>query len=175
MFVTIKRKYVTVVSIVVLFVIAGVLSIGTSDKEKSATHVATDSYQSETDTAESGEAVLVSAEQNLILKAKNDREVVRSKACELLSNTLKNSDASQEAKSEAEQKLMEMAEDMDNEIECESIIAAKGFGDCVVFISENGVNVTVNKKDMTAEDVAKINDIIFEITGKNNIKIVEVK
>ena len=107
-------------------------------------------------------------------KAKNNREIERSKACELLSKTLNDADISQDTKTKAENQLLKMSKDMDAEAECEFLLSSKGLGECIVFISDNGVNVTVSKSEITTEDVTKINDIIYEITGNNNIKIVEV-
>ncbi len=174
MFVTIKRKHITIATVVLLLAIALYLNVRTTETHTDIAQEVADIHQNDYDTEESGKAIMVSATENNLAKAKNNREVVRSKACELLSKTLKDTDISQEAKAKAENQLLKMSKDMDNEAKCEFLLSSKGLGECIVFISDNSVNVTVGKSDITPEDVTKINDIIYEFTGNNNIKIVEV-
>ena len=174
MFVTIKKKHITIATVVLLCAIALYLNVRTPDTHTNVAQEVADTNQTDYDSGESGKAIMVSAKENTLAKAKNNREIVRSKACEILSKTLKDADISQDTKTKAENQLLKMSKDMDAEAECEFLLSSKGLGECIVFISDNGVNVTVSKSEITTEDVTKINDIIYEITGNNNIKIVEV-
>ena len=169
MFITIKRKSLTLGVVAVALAISGYLNIWGSGKGGTS-EVATNRQTTENE-PKSGEAVMVSGQVNYISEAKNNREVVRSKACELLTKTIKDPDISSDAKQKAENSLMSMAEAMDNENECESILRAKGFGECIVFVSDDSVNVTLGGKELTSVEAAQINDVIFSVTEIKNIKI----
>ncbi len=121
-----------------------------------------------------GEAVAVSGESDYFLKAKTDKDIVRSKATELLRSILDDSTSSEESKKQAEDAIIRMAGEMDKEVKIETLLKAKGFNESVVFISDTSTTITVKSDKLSNEDMAKINDIALEITGNNNIKIVEV-
>lgn len=75
-------------------------------------------------------------------------------------------------KENASQKKLELLENMQMEQDVEAAIAAKGLPECLVLITENGVNVTVNKQDLNDTDVAKICDIVMRETGKKASEII---
>ncbi len=121
-----------------------------------------------------GEAMEVSAINEITYKHKNDREEIRSKACEILRIIINNKSSSEKAKKEAEEKLLKMADDINKEAQIETLLSAKGLKEAVVFISESSVSVTIAANELSDDEIAKINDIVFEISGNNNVKIVEV-
>ncbi len=121
-----------------------------------------------------GEAMVVSANNEYTYKFKNDREVIRSKAAEILRLIINDSASSEDAKKEAEEQILKMADNINKEAQIESLLNAKGFEGAVVFISDSSVSVTVAAKKLSNEEIAKINDIVYEISGNNNVKIVEV-
>ena len=92
----------------------------------------------------------------------------------MLNKTINNDKISEENKKKAEEKILQIAEDVDKESKCEALLSAKGYEKNIVFINEGSVTVTVGQR-LSETDTAKINDIIFEQTGNNNVKIVEVK
>lgn len=61
------------------------------------------------------------------------------------------------------------------EAQIENLVTAKGYADCVAFMSDESVSVVVSTEsgELTAEDVAKIKDITMSETGfsANGIKI----
>ena len=65
-----------------------------------------------------------------------------------------------------------------SEAQIENMITAKGYDDCVVFLSEDGVSVVVSagEEGLQTEDVARITDIVKQETGMSAecIKIMEV-
>lgn len=75
-------------------------------------------------------------------------------------------------KDSASQQKSELMENMQKEQEVESAIAAKGLPECLVLITENGVNVTVNKQELNDNDVAKICDIVMRETGRSASQII---
>ena len=173
MFMIIKKKQIIflVVGVIILTVI--LLNVNSNNSDNGLEDVVSETDNIET--PDSGEAVLVSTNEDYFLKAKNDRDIVRSKACELLNDTIDNPSISEENKRNAEEKIIEMSVNMDKELKCESILSAKGFKKSVVFISDSNITVTIDSTDIKESDIIKINDIIFQETGNNNIKIVEVR
>lgn len=75
-------------------------------------------------------------------------------------------------KSNANQQKMRILQFMEQEQNVENAIKAKGLPQCLVLITENGVNVTVNKQDLNQSDVAKICDVVMRETGKKAPEIV---
>ena len=64
------------------------------------------------------------------------------------------------------------------EAQIENMVTAKGYEDCVVFMSADGVSVVVStgEEGLQTEDVARITDIVKQETGlgAENIRIMEV-
>lgn len=75
-------------------------------------------------------------------------------------------------KENASQRKMDLLDNMQMEQEVENAIAAKGLPECLVLITENGVNVTVNKQNLNDNDVAKICDIVMRETERNASQII---
>ena len=66
-----------------------------------------------------------------------------------------------------------------DEAEIETLIKAKGFDECVVFLGEDSATVAVPapEEGLSSSAVSRITDIILSETGLNaeQIKIIEVK
>ena len=75
-------------------------------------------------------------------------------------------------KENASQQKMELMENMQLEQEVENAIKTKGLPECLVLITENGVNVTVNKQELTENEVAKICDIVMRETDRSASQII---
>ncbi len=56
---------------------------------------------------------------------------------------------------------------MDKEKTIENLIQTKGLPECMVLMTDNAVNVTINKQDPTQSDIAKIYDIVMRETGRS--------
>ncbi|MBO7288802.1 MAG: SpoIIIAH-like family protein [Clostridia bacterium] len=122
-----------------------------------------------------GEAVAVSTQDDGILVAKNNREFARSKTAELLRNIIDDKNITSDARKKAEDSIINLAGQIEKEQKIESLLLSKGYKECVAYVSEESTMLTIRKDKLEIKDMAKINDIIYEITGNNIIKIVEVK
>lgn len=107
------------------------------------------------------------------------RQQARYEATETLTAISETESASQEMIDDAVNRIMQLADWTVLESELESLIIAKGFEDCVVYISENGVDVTVPApvEGLSTASVARITEII---TGKTDfpaseLSIIEIK
>lgn len=74
--------------------------------------------------------------------------------------------SSAEAKTEAQNKKLELIANMQSELVMEGLIKGKGFEDCVVIFSSSLINVIV-KGTLERADVALITAIVQEQTGKS--------
>lgn len=111
-----------------------------------------------------GEAVLTSGSVTLS-QAKLNREQTRSKAKETLLEIVNNENLSEDAKKDAVSKMLSMTERMEKENAAETQLAAKGFADAIVSISDDSVDVTVSTKELTDKQRTQIEDIITRKTG----------
>lgn len=105
------------------------------------------------------------------------RQQSKDKAIELLQAVVNNESSSAASVEKANAEISEIAAQTELEGTVESLIKAKGFEDCVVFIGADNVNVVVQSEGLDVKQAAQINEIVVSQTGisASNIKIVEVK
>ena len=111
--------------------------------------------------------------------ARLNRQQARDSALELLQEGAADVKADQKVVDEANASIQTMADDTLSEAQVENLVTAKGYGDCVCFIGEDGVNLVVSSTDqgLSETDIAKIVEIVREETGlsADQIKIIEAK
>ncbi len=108
--------------------------------------------------------------------ARLNRQQARDSALGMLQETL-NSDASEEAaKADAGAAIETLAASTVSEAQIENLVIAKGYTDCVAFISEGGVSVVVSAVEggLQDADAARITEIVMDETGvpASQIKII---
>ncbi len=103
-----------------------------------------------------------------------NRQQSRDEAIDVLKLVSESEDASAEAKAEAAEKLSQIALDIQNEANIETLVKAKGYSECVAIISEDAVSVIVDADELKAADAAQILSIVYDTTGINpeNISII---
>ena len=103
-----------------------------------------------------------------------DRQEARDEALDVLKLVTENAEASEEAKAEAQAKISQIAVDIQNEANIETLVKAKGFEDCVAIISDGAVSVIVGAESLQAAEAAQILTIVYETTGINpeNVSII---
>lgn len=106
-----------------------------------------------------------------------NKQQTRDEALELLKSVADSEDATAETKEKAGTDMIEMARVTDVEGTIESLIKAKGFSDCMVYISDDAVNVVVASVGLSSEQAAQINEIVISESGRDasSVKIVEIK
>ncbi|MDR3277584.1 MAG: SpoIIIAH-like family protein [Oscillospiraceae bacterium] len=111
--------------------------------------------------------------------ARLNRRQARDEAVETLSAVKTAEGASQEVVDAALAKITAIASDSQREAELEALIMARGFADCVVFMSDDGVRVTVPAPEsgLSSVDVAKITDAVTAETSYKaaDLNVIEVK
>lgn len=106
-----------------------------------------------------------------------NRTQVRDSALETLRKIAESPDSLPDAKQEALSSIAGIADDMSAEANIETLIKAKGIAECVAVINGEKCSVIVNAKDLVADELTQITDIVFEQTGiaVHNITVVEAK
>ena len=114
-------------------------------------------------------------EENYFAAVSLSRSQSRDEAIEVLKLVVENSDASEEARAEAAEKISRIAVDIQNEANIETLVKAKGFEACVAVISEDSVSVVVAAESLQATEVAQIMSIVYETTGisPENVSVVQ--
>jgi len=104
------------------------------------------------------------------------RQQARDSALNLLQEVMANPDQTKAAESSAD--LEEIVQTALTEAQIESMIIAKGYSDCVAYMSAKGISVAVSTPEggLQAEDVAVIADIVMSQSDYelDDIRVVEV-
>lgn len=125
------------------------------------------------------EVVLVNKTHDVdyFVEAKMDREQSRSEQIEMLSECISNDTLDKDSKSGAATNLITLQERIEKESAIESLLKAKGFKEVFVRISDDDVDVVINREDIEEADIAQIEDIVRRKTGytTSQIKISPLK
>ena len=165
-----------VVGTILVFVCAAIFLNGKyAEKVDKPTKVLGQSELVSTDAAE----VSANAEgKDYFASARLTRQQARDSALSLLKEASENDDVDAETASEAAKSIETLASYTLSEAQIENMVTAKGYEDCVVFMSEDGVSVVVStgEEGLQTEDIARITDIVKQETGLSaeSIKIMEV-
>ena len=102
------------------------------------------------------------------------RQQSRDEAIDVLKLVTENEEATEEAKAEAAAKISQIAVDIQNETNIETLVKAKGFEECIAVIAEDSVSVIVKAESIQANQAAQILTIVYETTGitPENVSIV---
>lgn len=137
-----------------------------SDEDLAAYDV-TDNGELDIEDGVPGEAVLANAsiDASFFLSSKLDREQVRAKNKDTLMEIISNSEISAEDKQKAIDTMIKLTETAEKEGAAEILLEAKGFDGAIVYIVDDKVNVVVNAKNLTDQQLAIIEDVVKSQTG----------
>ena len=117
------------------------------------------------------------AEDDYFATARLSRKQARDNAISMLKEAERDENAQQSVLNEASQTLQVLAAYTVAESQIESLVTAKGYADCVVFMGAESVSVVVAPPEggLTATDAARIKDIVISETDytAEQIKIME--
>ena len=116
-------------------------------------------------------------ESGYFSEARLNRQQARDSALSLLQQAATDEKASKETIEEANVAIQTMANYTLTEAQIENLVVAKGYTNCVAFLSDNSISVVVSgtENGLTDTDVAKIGEIVMEQTSlkADQIKIIE--
>ena len=113
-------------------------------------------------------------EENYFTATVLNRQQSRDEAIDVLKLVSESDESSEAAKAEATAKISQIAVDIQNENNIETLVKAKGFTECVAIISDNSVSVIVGADELKAAEAAQILAIVYETTGitPENVSII---
>lgn len=104
-------------------------------------------------------------------QAKINRQQTQDEIAEMTEEILKSTDENDVAKTEAVAQMALLANIMEQQTNIESLIKAKGFEECLVFIQNNECSVVVKDNELSSEDAMIIKDIATSQSGVQSDKI----
>ena len=105
-----------------------------------------------------------------------NREEARDEALDVLKLVAESDESTEEAKSEATAKISQIAVDIQNEANIESLIVSKGFSQCVAVLNDESASIVVKAEgSLTPAQLSQINEIVYVQTGilPENITIIQ--
>ena len=111
--------------------------------------------------------------------ARLNRQEARDRALSILQEAVADENASETMKEESSAAIQTLADYTVSEAQIENLVTAKGYADCVAFISDGSASVVVSatEEGLTDADVARITEIVTDETGfeASSIKIIEAQ
>lgn len=93
-----------------------------------------------------------------------ERERSRGHQIEIAREIINNTNSDSEIRKKAQEQMYVISNNLQKELEVESLIRAKGYQDSVVFLEGKTVTVVIQVKDLTQEDAIKITDLVSRST-----------
>lgn len=153
-----KKKKIVILSVMaVLLIVTGYLNIALNNGYEETTNVSNTTSES------------------FFATYRTDRTNTRNQEVMYLDAILASANSTTEAKQLAETKKINLAQTTELELIIEGLIKAQGFNDVVVMNTTENAYVIVKSAVMTASEVAQIQTIVLEQTGKDDIKIIPVE
>lgn len=164
--------------------VAGVFNnsstLGTSTYVSTSDASGAGSAASKSGSAAASTGSTASASGSLFSQERLTRTKTRAEAEQALQITLNSSSATAADKQAAQTQINQIANNITNEGNVESLIVSKGFKDCVCFINNGTVSVVVAPKGnqpLSASDSAQIADVVIQQAkvSADNIHIIQSK
>ena len=144
--------------------------VNTSSDKKAGE--STDQKSTELSSSKESTASASKSSDEYFSQAKVNRQQTQDDIAEMTKKILESSEESDTAKAEAVAKAAELATVMEQQTNVESLIKAKGFEECMVFIQNGECSIVVRDSDLTADDALIIKDIA---TGQTGITVDKIK
>lgn len=183
-----KRNQVVITFLAVMIAVAGYINyISSIDKESTKVNAGVENIDEYTDIfsndedvdelslLEPGTAVMTSSDiavTSLISEVKLNREQLRADNKETLYQIIDNQQLDEASKQNAINEMIQMTEISEKEMAAELLLEAKGFGECIVTLQENSVDVVVNATEIDEVQRTQIEDIVKRKTGVGAEQIV---
>lgn len=118
-----------------------------------------------------------SEDGDMISQMTLSRKQARDEAMEVLNAVADSDTAIESMKEEALAEIKQIAKDIENEANIESLVRSKGFTECVAVVNGESASIVVKTDGLMENQVAQISEIVYEQSGviPGNLKIIESK
>lgn len=158
------KKGVVMLSLLAALLIGAIylnVQLNKQENEKSRTDAAKNAA------VETGEAKTVNANvfSSYFTDFRDERNVIRSQEIDYLRMIINEETSDAETVKNAQERLMELVDNMEKEFAIESLIRSKGFLDAAVTFRNGSISIVIDGNSLSDEEVARILDIIKSETG----------
>lgn len=177
----VKKNQVIITALAIMIAVAGYINYAgnisdiISVSSKSGSKVVNTSTDDTIFTEEEPGSVILTSGQgvssSVISEAKLNREQIRAKNTENLTNIVNDTAIDKASKTEAINELAKIAEYSEKEAAIELLLEAKGFNDVVASVAEDSVDIVINQQTLENSQKAQIEDIAKRKTGVTSDKI----
>ena len=103
------------------------------------------------------------------------RQQARDEAMEVLLSVAESTTAVEDMKNEALESIAQIARDIENESNIETLILSKGFAQCIAVVNGDTASIIVKSEGLLPSEIAQISEIVYEEAGilPTNLKIIE--
>lgn len=101
---------------------------------------------------------------NYFVDYRLQRDRVRSQQIEILREIVNNPNSNTENRKVAQEKLFQISDNLEKEMELENLLAAKGYMKVAVLIQPSSVTVVIGQENLSDQDIAKISDLTVSTT-----------
>lgn len=124
-----------------------------------------DSPSTETVVAPTEVTFSEAASEGFFANYRLDRNRVRGQQVELLQSMVENPNTDAANRKEAQNKMIGISDSMDQELQLEVLIKAKGFTEAAFFIQPESTTAVLEKENLSEAEVTTVADIISQVTG----------
>lgn len=104
-------------------------------------------------------------EDDYFEKSKLERDTMYSQMIETYENILNSENATETQKQSATDEIKKINDTKNSIMICENLIKTKGFEKSVIFVNNLSISIIIGKEEITAEEVAKVQNIISREMG----------
>ena len=119
-------------------------------------------YKEPSGEAASGKNDGMSVSDSYFASAQVSRQRARDEAMEVLQAVVEKEGAAEAVKTQAMADISKLAMAMEQEVNIETLVMAKGFEKCVAVLNGDSARIIVSGKDLTPAQIAQINEIVYE-------------
>lgn len=112
-----------------------------------------------------GEINKEEVEDDYFDKSKLERDTIYSQMIETYENILNSENATETQKQAATDEIKKINDTKNSIMICENLIKTKGFEKSVIFVNNLSISIIIGKEEITAEEVAKVQNIISREMG----------
>ena len=101
-----------------------------------------------------------------------ERDRMRSRQVEMLQQIVDDPNSVAETRDEAQKLIINITKTMEQEMQLENLIVAKGYDDAAIFIDKDSVTVIVLSPSLAEQDVTRIADLVTRVSGQEMENVV---
>lgn len=174
-----KQRGIVIISLVMCLVILGSANYIYSRNKNDIPDIPDDQQTSadspnDNNQTSGNDDIQTSLQQDYFDTYRANRQSIRDMEMKYVQTISGNENADETVKKEAEQRLLNIASLMEQELKLENLIKAKGFTDAIAFVEDGAINIVIKATEITTAQATKILKIVVDETGESaqNITII---